>query len=92
VPLSALQRDAQGEYVMVHRKDDTVERRGVASGLRLADRVEVQAGLKPNEHVVVKGFIGLKPGQAVKPVGGEAAKPRGGADARTPGEAPSKGS
>jgi len=91
VPLSALQRDAQGEYVMVHREDGTVERRGVTSGLRLADRVEIRAGLKPGERVVVKGFIGLKSGQKVKPVGREAAKTGGGADAKAPGKAPAKG-
>lgn len=84
VPLSALQRDPQGEYVMVHRDDGTVERRGVTSGLRLADRVEIQAGLKPGERVVTKGFIGLKPGQQVKPVGRDAAGRRDAADAKAP--------
>jgi RND family efflux transporter MFP subunit len=72
-PLSALQRDPQGEYVMVYRKDGTVARRGVTSGLRLGDRVEIRAGLEAGERIVAKGFIGLKPGQKVKPVGGAAA-------------------
>jgi len=91
VPLSALQRDAQGEYVMVHVKDGTVDRRGVTSGLRLADRVEIRAGLKPGERVVVKGFIGLKPGQKVKPVGRGTAKPDAADGAVAPGKAPAKG-
>lgn len=72
-PLTALQRDPKGEYVMVYRNDGTVARRGVTSGLRLGDRVEIRAGLKAGERIVAKGFIGLKPGQKVKPVGGEAA-------------------
>ena len=71
VPLPALQRDAQGEFVMVYGKDGTIDRRSVTSGLRLADRVEIRGGLKPGERVVVKGFIGLKAGQKVKPVGGK---------------------
>lgn len=70
-PLSAVQRDPQGEYVMVYGKDGTVARRGVTSGLRLGDRVEIRAGLKSGERIVAKGFIGLKPGQKVKPVGGK---------------------
>ncbi len=70
-PLSALQRDPQGEYVMVYGKDGTVARRSVTSGLRLGDRVEIRAGLKSGERIVAKGFIGLKPGQKVKPVDGK---------------------
>jgi len=92
VPLAALQRDAEGEYVLVYRKEGSVDRRGVTSGLRLADRVEIRSGVKPGERVVVKGFIGLKPGQKVKPVGRAAAKPRDGNGAQAPGKAPAKGS
>lgn len=73
VPLSALQRDPRGEYVMLYRKDGTVARRGVSSGLRLGDRVEIRSGLEDGERIVAKGFIGLKPGQKVKPVGRESA-------------------
>lgn len=68
IPLAALQRDVQGEFVYVFRNDGKVHRAGVASGLRLADRVEIRAGLERGAKVVVKGFLGLKPGQPVKPV------------------------
>lgn len=68
LPLSALRRDAQGEFVFVHREDGSVERVGVTSGLRLADRVEIRQGLAAGSQVVTKGFIGLVPGQPVKPV------------------------
>ncbi len=68
VPLAALQRDLQGEFVYVHQEDGTVRRAGVASGLRLADRVEIRDGLERGAKVVVKGFLGLAPGQRVKPV------------------------
>ena len=74
VPLAALQRDAQGEFVYVHQDDGTVRRAGIASGLRLADRVEIRDGLARGAKVVVKGFLGLAPGQSVKPVEPRAAK------------------
>jgi RND family efflux transporter MFP subunit len=75
-PLSALQRDAKGEYVMVYGDDSTVARKAVTSGLRLANRVEIRSGLTAGERIVAKGFIGLKPGQKVKPVSAPDAKPR----------------
>lgn len=68
VPLAALQRDVEGEFVFRYRDDGTVERAGVRSGLRLADRVEIRAGLERGAQVVVKGFLGLAAGQKVKPV------------------------
>jgi len=68
VPLAALQRDVAGEFVYVLEKDGTVRRSGVASGLRLADRVEIRAGLARGDRVVVKGFLGLTAGERVKPV------------------------
>lgn len=69
VPLAALQRDVEGEYVFVYQPaESTVRRTGVSSGLRLADRVEIRAGLARGAQVVVKGFLGLAAGQRVKPV------------------------
>ena len=74
VPLAALQRDVQGEFVYAYQQDGTVRRVGVSSGLRLADRVEIRDGLERGAKVVVKGFLGLAPGQRVKPVDAHAAK------------------
>ncbi|HEY4636627.1 MAG TPA: efflux RND transporter periplasmic adaptor subunit [Burkholderiales bacterium] len=69
VPLAALQRDVQGEFVFAYQgADGTVRRAGVASGLRLADRVEIRDGLERGAQVVVKGFLGLAAGMRVKPV------------------------
>lgn len=70
VPLPALQRDQGGEFVFVYQDDGTVRRTPVASGLRLADRVELVAGPAPGARVVVKGFLELADGRKVKPVGG----------------------
>lgn len=69
VPLAALQRDLQGEFVYVYEDGgSTVRRAGVATGLRLADRVEIRDGLERGAQVVVKGFLGISAGQRVKPV------------------------
>jgi membrane fusion protein (multidrug efflux system) len=69
VPLAALQRDLQGEFVYVYEESGgTVRRAGVAPGLRLADRVEIRDGLERGARVVVKGFLGLDAGKRVKPV------------------------
>ncbi len=77
VPVAALQRDVDGEFVYVYQPGDgTVRRTAVVSGLRLADRVEIRDGLAPGAQVVVKGFLGLSAGQRVKPV--EPREPRSG--------------
>lgn len=68
VPLAALQRDVDGEFVFVYRDDAKVHRVGVRSGLRLADRVEIIDGLEPDARVVVKGFLELAAGRKVKPI------------------------
>lgn len=68
VPLAALQRDVQGEFVYLLADDGKVRRNSVTSGLRLADRVEIRAGLERGAQVVVKGFLGLTQGQPVKAV------------------------
>jgi len=69
VPLAALQRDVEGEFLFVYQPaDGTVRRAGVTSGLRLADRVEIRRGVPRGAQVVIKGFLGLAPGQRVKPV------------------------
>lgn len=70
VPLAAVRRDATGEFVYVYDDDGTVRRADVTTGLRLADQVEIRSGIEAGARVVSKGFIGLTPGQRVKPVDG----------------------
>jgi len=84
VPLSALQRDAEGEFLFVLGASRQVQRAAVTSGLRLADRVEIRSGLEKGARVVTKGFIGLKVGQVVKPVAvdGVRVAAKGGAEKR----------
>lgn len=68
VPFSALRRDRSGEFVYLLR-DGKAERRSVRSGLRIADSVELSAGVASGETVITRGFLGLTPGKRVEPVG-----------------------
>ena len=53
VPASAVTGDGGQRHVFVVRADNTVERRAVRTGGTDGDRLEVTAGLKPGERVVV---------------------------------------
>ena len=80
IPIAALRRDGDGEYVFLFDgKNNKVRRATVRSGLRLADMIEVRAGLKAGEQIVGKGFLGLSDGQVVTPVNGEKAGAASGA-------------
>jgi membrane fusion protein (multidrug efflux system) len=68
IPYAALRRDASSEYVFVLDADSRAQRVDVESGLRLADKVEIRHGLQDGQQVVIRGFLGLTPGKAVKPV------------------------
>lgn len=72
VPFAALRRDQEGELVYVVGKDNKVQKRIVASGLRMSDKVEIRNGLQPGERVVMRGFLGLDDGKMVAVVGDKA--------------------
>ena len=60
IPVAALRRDREGEFVYVIDTDDIVRKQPVGVGLRLHDRVEVLRGLNKGDRVVVAGFLALK--------------------------------
>lgn len=66
IPFAALRRDPEGEYVFVVDGENRAERRGVRSGLRLGELVEVVEGVQPGESVVIRGFLGLNNGMRVR--------------------------
>lgn len=72
IPFSALRRDDQSEYVFVVDDTGRAQRMNVESGLRLAEKVEIKAGLREGQRVITRGFLGLAPGKAVTPVNGDA--------------------
>lgn len=73
VPFRALRQDTQGELLWVIDEDGKARRRGVESGVRIADQIEILHGLSPGERVVVRGFLGLSQGKGVEIVAGVSA-------------------
>lgn len=65
IPYPALRRDTQGEYVF-RVSDGKVRRTPVRSGLLLGEDVEIVEGLEDDDKVVLRGFLGLSDGKAVR--------------------------
>jgi RND family efflux transporter MFP subunit len=68
IPFRALRRDRDGDMVWVVSEAGTVERRGVRSGLQIADQIEILDGLSTGERIVTRGFLGLSEGKSVRVV------------------------
>ncbi|MEJ1968168.1 MAG: MdtA/MuxA family multidrug efflux RND transporter periplasmic adaptor subunit [Rhizomicrobium sp.] len=66
VPVAAVQRGAEGNYVFVVQPDKTVAQRTVAVGPGDAKNVTVTSGLKPGDTVVVDGADRLRDGAQVE--------------------------
>jgi len=65
VPLSAVQVDQAGRYVLVVNGDKKVEQRRVTTGTEQGTEVAVVDGLKQGENVIVEGIQKVRPGQVV---------------------------
>jgi membrane fusion protein, multidrug efflux system len=65
VPLSAVQLDQAGRYVLVVDDTKKVEQRRVTTGVEQGRDVVVTNGLKEGELVVVEGIQKVRPGQVV---------------------------
>ena len=68
IPFRALRQDRDGEFVWTVGAEAKAVKRPVESGLRIADAIEILAGLEPGEQVVTRGFLGLAEGKTVKDV------------------------
>lgn len=69
VPNQALVIEKGGAYIYVVRPDSVVEKRFVETGPEIADnRVVIERGLSPEEHIVVEGYHKLSHGIKVEPV------------------------
>ena len=66
IPLFALRRDPEGEYVYVVDEDSKATKISVTSGLQVNQDVEILSGLEQGQQVIVKGFLNLKSGKKVK--------------------------
>jgi RND family efflux transporter MFP subunit len=67
VPDRAIAMDQSGEYVLVVNDKDTVERRSVKLGLRVANMRVVNEGVQAGDWVVINGLQRARPGTPVKP-------------------------
>lgn len=65
VPLSAVQLDQAGRYVLLVDENKKVEQRRVTTGVEQGRDVVVTNGLKEGELVVVEGIQKVRPGQVV---------------------------
>ena len=69
VPNQALVIEKGGAYIYVVRPDSIVEKRFVETGPEIADnKVVIERGLSPEEHIVVEGYHKLSHGIKVEPV------------------------
>jgi membrane fusion protein (multidrug efflux system) len=65
IPQSAVQEDQAGAFVMVVAPDNRVERRSITPGQAYAGELVVNAGLEPDEQVIVEGIQKVRPGVLV---------------------------
>ena len=75
VPASVVQRGPDGSYAFVIKADQSVEVRPVKVAQIEKGEALIDAGLKPNERIVVDGQYRLQTGSHVKPA--ESTKPAG---------------
>lgn len=66
IPLAALRRDQEGDYVYVIDAEQTARRTPVRSGRAFADDIEILAGLNDGDRVITRGFIDITDGKAVQ--------------------------
>ena len=82
VPFAALLRDRESTQVFALEKGQAIKRQ-VRTGLRFGDEVEVLEGVVDGDLVVIRGFLGLTEGRAVKVVG-KPSPPTGPAEKQPP--------
>jgi RND family efflux transporter MFP subunit len=67
VPDKAIGTDQAGPYLLVVRKDNTVERRDVTPGELVENKRVIEKGIKPDERFIVEGLQRARPGEKVAP-------------------------
>ena len=68
LPNSAIQSDANGNFVYIVGNDDKVERRAVKTGEVSDQGVAIVDGLRGDERVVLSAGAFLSPGQKIRPI------------------------
>ncbi len=65
IPLSALQRDLVGNYVMLVDKDDKVKKQRIVAGRQSGVEIIVEEGLSEGDRVITQGVNKVREGQQV---------------------------
>ncbi|MCF6312558.1 MAG: efflux RND transporter periplasmic adaptor subunit [Verrucomicrobiales bacterium] len=92
VPRHAIQRDMQGDFVLVVNKENVVERRNVTATSVVGETKIIEKGLQADERVIVQGLqraregIKVSPKEAEKEAGKAAGEPVGEKAAKKTGE------
>jgi len=68
IPFGALRRDRSGEFVYLMDKQQKARRTAVRSGIRITNQIEIIEGLRANDRVIFRGFLGIADGKKVTPV------------------------
>jgi RND family efflux transporter MFP subunit len=67
IPDAALGSDLSGRYLLVLGSDDVVEQRKVEIGPKMGELRVIDAGVKPDDRVVIRGIARAIPGRKVIP-------------------------
>lgn len=65
VPQAAVQVDQRGQYVLVVDNNNTVTRKNLTTGERIAENVIIDSGLEKGAQVIVRGVQKARPGDKV---------------------------
>lgn len=91
VPRQAIQRDMQGDFVLVVNENNVVERRNVTASDVVGEAKIIEEGLAASERVIIQGLQRAREGIEVRP---KEAEPQGeesaGKTTPNPGAAPAK--
>lgn len=68
VPMSVVQVDQQGSFVLVVDEQDEVAIERVVTGAQVGRDVVVEAGLEAGDRVIVEGLMKVRPGMEVRAV------------------------
>lgn len=66
IPLRAIQRDTEGEFVFIINKDNKAIKQPIETGLQDNNNVEILSGINHKQLVITRGFIDLRDNQLVK--------------------------
>ncbi len=67
IPDEAVMSDQAGDYVLIVKSDDTVERRRVTRGQQDGRLRVIEKGLTEKDRVIIEGLQQARPGSKVKP-------------------------